>query len=256
MNTTKGRLSLFTAKLFFLLFLTFSCSGRSSIEISFGNVSTLKDAKMKHKEYYAEIEKKDFPFEEKANYRRIVDSSYSVSALKTVGITCEAIKSSPTSYKVKLNELNTFMEEFNRNILDVDNGSTLQMCNSIIINDFDTYKFESAWAERRNHLTKKLENFIEIETRHSQNKYYKKIEIWDSSIVENGENIRKIDYFIRFSCKYKRQIKQWITNFDLHQEDYLLAGNCKWTVMCDRDNQILPVVFPAEDKCYENLSVK
>jgi hypothetical protein len=140
MNTTKGRLSLFTAKLFILLFLIFSCSGRSSIEVSFGNVSTLKDAKMKHKEYYAEIEKKDFPFEEKANYRRIVDSSYNVSALKTVGITCEAIKSSPTSYKVKLNELNTFIEEFNRNILDVDNGSTLQMCNSIIINDFDTYK--------------------------------------------------------------------------------------------------------------------
>ena len=66
---------------------------------------------------YVLVSKKDFPFEEKANYRRIVDSSYNVSALKTVGITCEAIKSSPTSYKVKLNELNTFMEEFNRNIL-------------------------------------------------------------------------------------------------------------------------------------------
>jgi hypothetical protein len=132
---------------------------------TFEDISSIKDSKNRHIDYYEQILKSEKEVIEKTKERKIVDSLYFIKIIDLLSSQRKDIFNSNFTFQDKLQKINSIIEDYNVNRLIIDGHldykSKLENELETINSDLKLYQNEIIWSKRNIKVKQNIDAYLE-----------------------------------------------------------------------------------------------
>jgi hypothetical protein len=222
----------------FVTVLVYFFKTDSEITFDFDDITSFKQNKERHLDYFNKIAAFEGDVIKKNSQRKTVDSLYLVKSIELLRNKRTEIFNGSFNYSSKLKEIQTYIDDYNRNRLIIESPIILLNQQEEELksyeNDLNYYQFEVLWEKRIVELNKRVKNELEKNAISIKSKLFgsktevvsEKIQIIDSTIVQINNEVREIIYEYNVDRVYEGTFGK---------KRYF--GNCKWQVVLNKKNK-------------------